>query len=199
MEAPGDTRYNELVQQPRSRLTVEEYLAFEERSPIKHEYHDGLLVAMSGAKRIHNRITRRVLVALDQHLAGRPCEPFSSDMKVYIEAANRFFYPDVVVDCTEEPTDDGVYTTQTPLIVEVLSESTAAYDRGDKFAFYRELPELREYVLVDTASVAIDVFRRSDDGVWQILRRLGKGDVLRLESVGLELPVDVIYADSEAL
>lgn len=141
--------YTGPVQQPEHRISVAEYLALEERSEIKHEYHDGVLVATSGARRVHNRIKGILEAALRQHLASRPYEAYSSDMKVHVVATNRFFYPDVVVDCSNAPRDDDLYTDQAPLIIEVLSESTSAYDRGEKFAHYRELPSLEEYVLVD--------------------------------------------------
>lgn len=177
------------------KLTIEEYLAHEERSEVKHEYHDGELVAMVGVTRAHARLAMRFGARLDHELASSPCEVYLSDFKVLIDVARRFFYPDVVVSCEEGAGEDH-YTTQPRLIVEVLSESTAAFDRGPKFACYRMLDSLQEYVLVDTEQRAVDCYRRGDGDTWIILPTAGPGSVLQLTSVGLSLPIDELYEGS---
>jgi Uma2 family endonuclease len=174
------------------QMTVGEYLRFEQTSEVKHEFHDGRLVAMIGATRAHVRLTLRLLALLGRSLQDGPCEVMSGDFKVRVEEANRFFYPDLFVDCAGSKGPDELFTSEVPMIVEVLSASTEGYDRGEKFQYYRMLPSLREYVLVSTSKPAIDVFRR-DGEIWQIGRTLVDGDVLSLSSVGVSLDVADIY------
>src|SRR5215471_4535044 len=134
----------------RQLLTVQEYLATERRSQSRSEYNKGEVVAFAGASRRHNRIVTNLVTALDTQLRGEPCNVYSSDMRVKISAAGIYAYPDVVVTCGTELFEDEIKDTLlNPLVlVEVLSESTEAYDRGTKLEHYRSIDSLGEYLLV---------------------------------------------------
>ena len=149
-----------------SYLTTEEYLQLETASDIKHEYFDGEIFAMAGATDTHVTIALNMAILLRNHLRGSGCRVYISDMKVRIEAKNRFFYPDVMVTCETKDRENTIYKEFPLLVIEVLSDSTEAFDRGDKFADYQSLPSLQEYVLINTKKARIECFRRTDDGLW---------------------------------
>ena len=149
-----------------SLLTPEEYLQLEAASDIKHEYLDGEIYAMAGATDTHVTIAGNIFALLLAHLRGSDCRVYISDMKVSIEAKNRFFYPDVMVTCDTQDRENSTYKQFPRLIIEVLSDSTEAFDRGDKFADYQSLPSLQEYVLINTRKARIECFRRTDEGLW---------------------------------
>jgi Uma2 family endonuclease len=131
-------------------ISPEDYLAAEEVRPIKHEYRQGEIYAMAGASKPHAIITGNVSVLLRNHLRGSGCIPYMADMKVRIEAADCYYYPDVAVSCDERDKNAAEDFIRYPrLIVEVLSPTTAAFDRGDKFADYRTSESLQEYVLIN--------------------------------------------------
>ena len=143
-------------------ITVEEYLAFEGASLEKHEYLDGRIYAMSGAMPNHNRVSANVLASLHAQFRGRGCEVFGSDMKVRVPATGLYTYPDVTALCGEarfDPGDQGVLLNPS-VIVEVLSPSTEAYDRGTKFSHYRKIDSLREYVLIAQDRVRVERYAR---------------------------------------
>jgi Uma2 family endonuclease len=174
------------------RFSPEEYLAWEAEQVEKHEYVDGEVFAMAGAGEGHVTITGNVYMALRQHLKGSPCRTFMADMKVQANADNAFFYPDVVVTCSARDAQDPLVKREPTLIVEVLSPSTAAYDRGAKFSSYRQLASLQEYVLVDTESRATDVFRKQADGLW-VLHPFDRDQAVELASVALTIPAAVLF------
>ena len=149
-----------------SLLTPEEYLQLEAASDIKHEYIDGEIYAMAGATDTHVTIAGNIFASLLTHLRGSGCRVYISDMKVRIETKNRFFYPDVMVTCDTQDRANSTYKQFPRLIIEVLSDSTEAFDRGDKFADYQSLPSLQEYVLINTRKARIECFRRTDEGLW---------------------------------
>jgi Uma2 family endonuclease len=180
--------------QPVSRFDYASYLAWEAEQVERHEWVDGEVFAMTGARDAHNRIALNIASGLLGHLRGSPCRVFMSDMKLRVDSADAVFYPDVFVTC--DPRDrspDADLVKQHPLlIVEVLSDSTAAYDRGRKFELYRRLPELQEVLFVDQERLQIDLFRRNGQGRWE-LYPAGEGELLRLDSLGLDLPVLQVY------
>jgi Uma2 family endonuclease len=179
-------------------ISMEDYLESEQREEIKHEYLQGRVWAMVGATDAHVTIALNLAVALKGHLRGGPCRVYISDMKVRVEPADAFYYPDVMVTC--DPRDRaGEYYKQHPcLIVEVLSPTTEAFDRGDKFAAYRRLESLEEYILVDTRNMAVDAFRRGPDGHW-VLHPLRAGDEVVFSSVDLHCPMAALYENVEIL
>jgi len=145
---------------------AEDYLVWEESQEEKHEYVAGEVFAMVGARREHVVVTGNLYAALKQRLRGGPCQAYVSDLKLHVETADAFFYPDVMVSCDQRDHESSLFISHPTLIVEVLSGSTAAYDRGDKFAAYRTLPSLLEYVVVDIRARRLETFRRASDGDW---------------------------------
>jgi Uma2 family endonuclease len=175
-------------------LSPAEYLALERASEMKHEYADGEVFAMSGCTRAHSLLTSNANGELREALLERPCEVHTSDMRVKIPATDRYVYPDATVVCGEPVFEDGVLDTlmNPQVVVEVLSESSEHYDRGDMFAQYRSIPTVTDYVLVAEDAVRVEHFRRQPGGKW-LLESLGPGDALALESVGARIPIDRLY------
>jgi Uma2 family endonuclease len=172
-------------------MTAEEYLAWEPTQEGRHEYWDGEVVAMSGGTRNHNRVSLNFSKLLDTALADRPCDVYIVDVKVQIKPGRKYFYPDVVVTCDQRDRDAQI--VQFPcLIVEVLSPSTEAIDRGVKFAKYRQSSTLQEYILVQVEQPDVEVFRRNERGQW-VLSEYALGDRLYLESVGVDLAIADLY------
>jgi Uma2 family endonuclease len=167
-------------------LTATEFLAWEAVQPDKHEYLRGEIFAMVGATRKHVAVAMNVAFALRQKLAGTPCRVYMSDMKLRVEGADAFFYPDVLVTCDAGDHRAETYLSAPAVIVEVLSDSTAGYDRGEKFAAYRKLSTLREYVLIDPERKTIEAFRRTADGLW-VLQEVAATGVLPLHSIAVEV------------
>jgi len=180
---------------PVNFLTIEEYLKFELESEIRHEYVGGEIFAMAGASEEHNLIVGNIITLLRPHLRGTPCRAFVSDMKVKIKVqkANIFYYPDLVVTC--DPNDRERYFKTLPtLIVEVLSNSTKTIDKREKRLNYQSIESLQEYVLVSQSEIKVEIYRRDAQGNW-LLEVLGRDDQLTLDSIGLNLTMADIYED----
>lgn len=175
-------------------LSPEEYLAGEEISPIKHEYIRGQVYAMAGALDPHVTISGNLFALLRNHVRGSGCRVFISDMKARIEAANIFYYPDVMVTCDERDRSTLSFKRYPCLIVEVLSKSTEAFDRGDKFADYQLLETLQEYVLINQKRQRVECFRRNAEGLW-VLHTYRQGSEVYLASVDLHISMDALYED----
>lgn len=178
--------------------TIPEYLALEARTGIKHEYHDGTVTAMAGGTPEHARVMARITYALERHLSGKPCKPFSSDLKV--KAGGKIFYPDISVVCPPVRRDTEITDaiTNPKVIIEVLSESTENYDRVEKFAFYRENVELIDYVLISPTRHYAEHYSREANGSWN-LEFLGPDSTLRLPSVECAIPISELYEGMELL
>jgi Uma2 family endonuclease len=179
------------------KMSAQDFLAWDETQTVRHEFVAGEVFAMAGAGEAHVTAALNVAMALRQHLAGTPCRTFITDMKLRVEAADAFFYPDVMVSCSAVDAADPLVKRDPLLLVEVLSPATAAYDRGDKFAAYRKLPGLREYLLVDTDSRHCDLYRKGPDGLW-VLHPFEPGQAVQLESVALDLPAVQLWAEVPA-
>ncbi|MEA5516704.1 Uma2 family endonuclease [Nodularia sp. UHCC 0506] len=172
-------------------MSAEEYLLWEPTQEQRYEYWDGEVVAMSGGTRNHNRISGNFFKLLDDALADRSCEVYIVDVKVQVEPGQKYFYPDVVVTCDQR--DRNPQLIQFPcLIIEVLSPSTEAADRGKKFAKYRQSPTLQEYVLVEVTQPLVEVFQRNEQGKW-VLSEYNLGDRFRLESVDVDIAIADLY------
>lgn len=180
----------------RAGLSPQEYLDFERSSPLRHEYADGEIFAMAGGTLEHSAVAANVIGELRSALQGRGCRVLTSDMRIKIAATRRYVYPDGAVVCSgPEFEDEQRDTLMNPrLVVEVLSESSEAYDRGEKFAQYRTVPSLEEYVLASQKAPRIEVFTRQPDGAW-LLRIHGPGERAELSSLGCTLDVDRVYLD----
>ena len=171
-------------------ITPEEYLALERTAEVRHEYVDGEVFSMVGASRRHNAITGAVFSILRPVAKARGCAAYVNDVKVRVEAANAYYYPDVVVTC--EPTDTDEYVVRAPaLIVEVLSETTEVVDRREKRANYQTIATLREYVLVAQDERRVEVYRRGAAG-W--VHEIVTDGAATLESLGTILALDDVYA-----
>lgn len=187
------------------RMTVEEYLEWEANQHERHEFVDGAVVFLPnleaepeqdarGKDERHVTASMNVAFTLRQHLAGTPCRTFMADMKLRPAQQGNFFYPDVMVTCAEADRADPLVKREPVLIVEVLSPSTAAYDRGNKFAHYRGITALKEVVFIDLDSRRIDVMRRGPDGLF-VLHPFEPGDDVRLDSVDLTMTAEQIFAE----
>jgi Uma2 family endonuclease len=176
-------------------LSHSEYLQLEEHSDLKHEYIDGEVYAMAGASDRHVTISLNLASSLREHLRGSGCRVYMSDMKARIETANRFFYPDVMVTCDERDKSTSNYKQYPCLIIEVLSNSTEAFDRGDKFSDYQQLDSLQEYILISTNRQKVDCFRRDEAGLWILKPYSSPKSVVQIQSVNLEIDFTTIYED----
>jgi Uma2 family endonuclease len=174
------------------RFTPEEYFAWEEQQEEKHEYFDGEVYAMSGGTREHSRIAVNVTTLIDNHLGEGDCQVLNSDARIKIQSSEKYVYPDASVTCDERDRETPQFIAHPCLIIEVLSPSTEAYDRGDKFELYRRSDSLREYALVSADKIAIDLYRRDDSGEWRSLY-YRSGDTVELQSINLTFPVEKVY------
>ena len=180
------------------RFDVDSYLVWEETQAERHEYLVGEVFAISGGSDAHYTILGNLFASFRAALSGTPCRPFVSGMKVRIAAADAVLYPDVFVtrDSRDKAREAALAKAHPALIAEVLSDSTAAYDRGRKFEIYQKIPELQEYLLIEQDRQHADLFRKSEAGLW-VLHPAGAGDTIELTSVGLRLPLADLYADVE--
>jgi Uma2 family endonuclease len=176
------------------RLTPEEYFAWEEQQQVRHEYIDGEVYAMTGGTVNHSQIASNFNRLLGNHLRGSGCKVLNSDARVNIVASTHYVYPDVSVTCDERDKTTTQYITYPCLIVEVLSSSTEAYDRGNKFKLYRRNSSLQEYILVDAETIAIELFRKVDGDNWRIID-YEPGDMVELNSIKLTFPIEQVYED----
>jgi Uma2 family endonuclease len=179
---------------PKPDLTPEEYLAIERKAETKHEFYRGEMFAMVGGSRPHNQITVNIAASLWQRLRDGDCILYSSDQRVKVSAAGLYTYPDVTVQCSHpEFEDEQEDTLLNPLVLfEVLSPSTADYDRGGKFALYRQLPSLQQYVLVSQDRALVEHYVREADH-WLFSELTGQEAVLPLPSLQCDLPLAEIY------
>ena len=176
-------------------ITPDEYLEMEEKSAIKHEYMDGYVYAMAGANDPHVTIASNAFGIIRNHLRGSGCRVYISDMKARIDSLNRFYYPDVMVTCDPRDTQTQNQKRFPKLIIEVLSKSTEAFDRGDKFADYQQLESLEEYVLVNTKRQRLECFRRNEEGIWFLKSYSGEQDSFQLLSINFEGKFVDLYED----
>ena len=174
-------------------LSPDEYLEGERSAEVRHEYVDGHVYAMAGASDDHNRIAGNIFRELGNALRGHQCEPFINDMKVKIPPAfaDVYYYPDVLVAC--DPTDNARYFRERPtVIIEVLSPETERTDRREKAIAYRQIPTVDAYVLVEQERMAATILRRTEPG-WQSDVIEGRGSILKLPGIGVEIPLERIY------
>ncbi len=180
---------------PKKKIyTPEEYLSLEENCEYRSEYVNGNIFKMAGGTEAHNDITLNVAAFLKGKLRGK-CKTFASDMKVWVEEAQTFFYPDVIVVCGERKFYKGKKDIiENPILIfEVLSKSTEEYDKNDKFLTYRNIESFQEYVLISQHRPAIQQFRRGEDGTWIYRATIGLNSKVFLESVETEMTLNEIY------
>lgn len=181
----------------RKSWTIEEYLQMEEASEIKHEYYQGEIFAMSGVLLPHDIITTNTIGELRAKLKGKGCRPHTSDLRIHIPPNTLFTYPDISIFCGEVKTlNDDKFNALNPIVlIEVLSKSTKTHDRGDKFNLYRDIPSLKEYILIDSLTISVEAFDINDEGKWQLTEYKNSNDVLVLNSISVSLPLKDIYED----
>lgn len=184
-----------MTSEPLRRLSPQDYLAFDRRAEVKHQYLDGEAFAMTGASAAHNLIVANLIVEIGVQLRGRPCRIYPSDLRLAVSAAGPFFYPDLVGLCAEPRFLDGERDTllNPEVVIEVLSPSTEAFDRGLKFSHYRAVPSLREVLLVAQDAMRIDHFVRRDDGHWLLSDHTEPGAVVELPSLGCRFELSRVY------
>ena len=180
---------------PRNVFTLAEYQAIEPEGNVRHEFIDGELIAMTGTSRAHNTIVMNLAAVVRPHLRGTACRVASNDMKVVIAAANRGYYPDLMVSCSDLAEEPDNYTeTQPRLVIEVLSPSTEDYDRGDKRLHYQQISSLQDYVLIAQSIALVEVY--SHQGADWSVATYGEGDTVNFPSIDLQLPMASIYEDA---
>lgn len=180
---------------PTYYLSPEEYLAIERKAEYKSEYVDGVMYAMAGGSERHNLITANIIIALGVQLRNRPCRVYPSDLKVRVPNSKRFFYPAVSVVCGETRfADDERDVVLNPmLVVEVLSESTAAYDRGKKFLAYQQIDSLQEYLLIWQEEEMVEHYVRQSNDTWLYTKAVGLAATIILPSIACEVTLRDIY------
>lgn len=182
--------------QPSIKQNFADYLAWEAEQPERHEYVAGEIFAMSGARRVHVTVSLNLASAFKAHLRGGPCRVYIADLKLRVEAADAVFYPDVMVTCDRRDHAAELYVSHPILILEVLSESTAAYDRGAKFADCRKLESLQEYVIVDIEARSVECFRRDAENHWVLHDFAGQPEC-HFASIDLAVPLSTVFEDVE--
>lgn len=180
------------------RFTLEDFLAWEAAEPLRHEFIEGEAFAMTGGTDAHNLILLNAAIQLREHTQSKPCRVFMVDMKLVVEAADACLYPDVFVTCSPADAERALFKHDAKIIIEVLSPSTEAYDRGKKFSAYRLIDSLQAYVLIAQDEHHIEVFARTPDNHWTLYDASGIDTTLSLpwqEGVTLNLSLAQIYQD----
>lgn len=187
-----------IVEEPAPKynyITAEEYLAMERLAETKHEYYRGEVFAMSGASTNHNKIFSRVFIELGIHLKGKSCIPYGSDFRVHIPENTLYTYPDISIVCGEIETNDEYKDnlTNPSVIIEILSKSTKDDDRGGKFNLYRSIKSLKEYILIDSTAVSVEIFSRNPDNSWHLVEFKNINDSFTITTIQATLSLNEIY------
>jgi len=180
-------------------LTVDEYLEWEKQQEEKHEFFRGEIFAMSGASARHNVIFKNLFVELAVALKGKPCQPYGSDMRVHIPQNTLYTYPDISIFCKDILDENADGAIEPTVLIEILSPSTRNYDRGGKFKLYRDIPTLKEFIIVDSEAVAIESFRLNERGHWELEEYKLASDNLDFPCLAISVPLSEIYAGTKLL
>lgn len=185
-----------MASHPKDVMTPEEYLSIERRAEFKSEYFAGEMFAMAGGSKRHNLLTGNINRIIGTQLLERDCNVYNRDMRVKISSAGKYTYPDASVACAEEQfEDEDEDTLLNPiLIIEVLSKSTEAYDRGKKWEHYQRLDSLRDYLSISQTPYRVEQFTRQQGGSWSYTEYVGESDVLDIKSIGCSLLLRDVYA-----
>ena len=179
----------------KQKMSIEEYLAFENGASEKHEYYQGEVFAMSGAKLTHNEIVMNTATTVKQFLKGKTCKPYNSDQRIYIEKNTLFTYPDISIFCDGVITlnNDEMNAVNPSVIIEVLSPGTKDYNRGMKFKLYRDIDSLNEYILIDSESINVEAFAINQNGFWELREYKNIHETLLIQTIQMEIPVSSLY------
>jgi Uma2 family endonuclease len=178
----------------RKTFTESEYLELERNADFKSEYYNGEIFAMAGATLIHNKIVSNLIFLFNQFLKDKPCDVYPSDLRLQVEKSGLYTYPDITIVCGKtELLDNKFDTLKNPtILIEVLSDSTEKYDRGQKFSFYREIPSLKEYILVSSKTVKIEKFKRLEDGNYLYIES-NEHQPFPIDSIKMNLNLEDVY------
>ncbi|MFN6558600.1 MAG: Uma2 family endonuclease [Nostoc sp. ChiSLP01] len=182
-----------IPQQPQ-KMTVEEYLEWEPQQDVRYEYVYGEVFGMTGGTIPHNDIALNLYRALYPHLRSRGCRVNVSDVKVQGNFQNQYYYPDVIVSCDPQDINARKFIQNPKLLVEVLSPSTSAKDRGEKFTHYLTIPSLQEYILIDSEKISVEPYCRGEGRMW-LYYRYTAGDAIAFSSIEFEFPIELLYED----
>jgi Uma2 family endonuclease len=183
-----------MIAQPQHlKMSVEAYLALDRESQdVRYEYIDGYAYLLAGGTPVHALIAANLISEINTQLRGGPCRVYTSDAKVRI-SQKRYVFPDITVSCDERDHESDAEALHYPrLVIEILSPSTEAYDRGNKSSYYRACATIQEYVLVSTQKASVEVYRRTTNKLWT-LYPFGRGEQIELASIGVTLPIAAIY------
>lgn len=179
----------------KQKMSIQEYLEFEKNSIDKHEYYRGEIFMMAGAMPKHNVIFKNVFGELYKKLKGKSCQPYGSDLRINIPENTLFTYPDISIICGDIVTSehDEDTATQPVVLIEILSKSTKDYDRGSKFKLYRDIPTLKEYILIDSESISIEAFSINQNNHWELKEYKTVENTLSIATIDFQLPLIEIY------
>lgn len=181
---------------PQPKLTLDAFLTWENEQPTRNFFYRGEVFAMVGVRQAHAHVSGNVFAAIKSALRGTPCQTFIADMKLRVDAADAVFYPDVMVGCDPRDRVTPLYLSHPKLIIEVLSDSTAAFDRGEKFVACRRIDTLEEYALVDVDARRVESFRRNAEGLW-VLHEFSGAQAVEFASIGVTIDSDTLYENVE--
>ena len=179
----------------KQKMSIQEYLEFEKNSIDKHEYYRGEIFMMAGAMPKHNVIFKNVFGSVAMHLKGKSCQPYGSDLRINIPENTLFTYPDISIICGDIVTSehDEDTATQPIVLIEILSKRTKDYDRGSKFKLYRDIPTLKEYILIDSESISIEAFSINQNNHWELKEYKTVENTLSIATIDFQLPLIEIY------
>ncbi len=182
-------------QAEKALISKEDYLFYERKAELKHEYFQGEIFAMSGASFKHNTIFKNTYLEVGTKLKGKKCQPFGSDLRIHIPENSLFTYPDISVICGEiESTDDKFDTATNPKVIfEILSPSTKNYDKGGKFSLYRQIQTLEDYILIDSESIMVEKFSKNSDGSWTLHEFKNLNNSFEIKSIEVVLVLSDLY------
>ncbi len=187
-----------LIAYGKNLLTEEEYLQFEKESRQKHEFFKGEIFAMAGASDNHNEIFSNFFTELGIQLKGKPCKPYGSDLRIHIPQNTLYTYPDISILCKNfdflNKRNDETFSAKEPVVlIEILSPSTSNYDRGAKFKLYRDIPTLKEYIMVDSESITVECFRINKSNHWELEEYKTSDQILAIPTLAVNLSLSQIY------
>ncbi|MEZ2250685.1 Uma2 family endonuclease [Microcoleus sp.] len=182
------------IPQTPQKMSVEEYLEWEAQQEIRHEYVNGEVFAMTGSTIPHNDIALNFYTALRPHIRSTGCRMNVSDVKLQVSFQRRYYYPDVIVSCDPQDLNSRQFIQNPKIIVEVLSPSTSAKDRDEKFTCYLKIPTLQEYILIDSQKIFVERYCRGEGRMW-LYYSYTAGEIITLSSIGFNLPIALLYED----
>jgi Uma2 family endonuclease len=176
-------------------ISIEEYLLLEDESPVKNEYYQGEVFAMAGGSIAHNQIVSNAIAAINVFLRGKNCQVFPSDLKIHNEANTLFTYPDISIVCGEperwKARNDTI--TNPVVLIEVLSQKTQGYDRGQKFNLYRSIPSVKEYILISSLEILVERYTKQAIGFWNFRETANPDDAFQIETIDFSCPLKELY------